>query len=161
MSARWVRRPVGATALTVALILAAAACAAAKSRCARRTSDRLAPALIKPCAGARIRTGHNFTFQVRDRDPFARHTRFHPYLNLTQRRPRRGILPSDDDGYGIYAQMHPVAGHPGRFRYRAPRYHLPGYWLFHRGVWYVQVLQVDGTGRGQIHYGRVEKITIR
>ena len=48
----------------------------------------------------------------------------------------------------------------GRFSYRAPRYHVPGYWLFRKGVWYVQAVQVDGNGAGTVHRSPVEKITI-
>jgi hypothetical protein len=157
MSPCWFRRALWATAAVAGLALAPGANASA--RCAKRSSDPLAPVLIKPCAGARIRAGHNLTFQVRVSDPYAAQPAYYPYLNLTREPPRHGILPSDN-GYGICAQMSPVRNRPGRFSYRAPRYHAPGYWLFRRGVWHVQALQVDGTGTGAIHYGPVERIVI-
>jgi hypothetical protein len=149
-----------AGALTLALALPAAPAARARRTCAKRSADPRAPRLTAPCAGVRIRAGHNFTFRVRDRDPFARQPLYRPYLNLTRRRPRHGILPSDDGGFGIFVQMTPVAGRPGHFSYRAPRYHMSGYWLFSRGAWYVQALQVDPTSRGAIRYGPAERITI-
>ena len=134
--------------------------AAARRACSARNSDPLAPVLTNPCAGAQVRAGHNFTFRVRVRDPYAAQQAYFPYLDLTRQRPRHGVLPADN-GYGIYAQMTPVRNRPGQFSYRAPPYHVPGYWLFRMGVWYVQVLQVDGAGVGAVHYGRVEKINIR
>jgi hypothetical protein len=157
VSERWVRRAGWATAAVAVLALAPGA--NASTRCAKRSPDPLAPVLIKPCAGAGIRAGHNLTFRVRASDPYAAQPAYYPYLNLTRERPRHRILPSDN-GYGIYAQMSPVRNHPGRFSYRAPRYRVPGYWLFRRGVWYLQVLQVDGSGPGAIHYGPVERIVI-
>ncbi len=149
-----------ALVLTTAIALVLPGAADARRACAKRSADPLAPVLTKPCAGARIRAGDNLTFHVRVSDPYAAQPAYYPYLNLTRERPRHRILPSDN-GYGIYAQMSPVRNRPGRFSYRAPRYHVPGYWLFRRGVWYVQALQVDGAGTGAIHYGPVERIIIR
>lgn len=161
MTAGWSHaRLTVATLAAATAVTALAAPASAKPRCAKRSSDPLAPVLTRPCAGVRMKAGHNFTFQVRVSDPYAGQPPYYPYLNLTRSRPRHGILPSDADGDGIYAQMDPVPGRPGRFRYRAPRYHVPGYWLFRKGVWYVQVAQVDGTGAGSVHRSPVEKVTI-
>jgi hypothetical protein len=156
VSARRITIVLGATVAA----LAPPGAAVAKRTCATPSSDPLAPVLASPCAGTGISAGHNLTFQVRDDDPYAAQPPYRPYLDLTRHRPGHGILP-EDNGYGIYAQMNPVPGRPGHFSYRAPRYHVPGYWLFRQGVWYVQVLQVDGTSTGEIHYGPVEKINIR
>jgi hypothetical protein len=151
----------GASAIAVAALTGALALvggASAQGRCAKRSGDRLAPVLTFPCAGARLRAGHNFIWRANGRS--VRRRAYFPYLNVTRRRPRRGHLPRDNTGYGIYAQMHAVRGRRGQFRYRAPRRRVAGYWLFRRGVWFVQVSQIDPAGRGSIRYGPVERITI-
>jgi hypothetical protein len=131
------------------------------SPCAKPSRNSMAPQLTFPCAGARLKAGHNIVWRVRDINPDAKHRFYYPYLNVTRNRPRHGVLPSDANGYGIYAQMRPVKGHPGSFRYQAKRYHFHGYWLVTKGTWYVQAQQVDHSGSGKTLYSPIEKVTIR
>jgi hypothetical protein len=151
-----------AAAVVVGGVLMATTGAGAKSHCtARRNADRLAPQLTFPCTAARLRAGHNFVWRVKDTDPMAAQALYRPWLNLTARRARHGILPVDDTGHGIYAPLKPVKNQPGRFSLTAAAYRFNGYWLVSRGTWYAQVQQIDGTGSGAIHYSRVVKLVIR
>ncbi|HEY3728066.1 MAG TPA: hypothetical protein VGL51_12880 [Solirubrobacteraceae bacterium] len=149
-------------ALTAVALLVASAGAGAKSHCAARpSSDPLAPQLMFPCTATRLRAGHSFVWQVKDTDPMAAQPLYRPWLDLTRKRGRHGILPRDETGYGIYAPLKPVKNRAGRFSYKAPVYHFGGYWLVSRGTWYAQVQQIDGTGGGAIHYSRVVRLVIR
>jgi hypothetical protein len=147
--------------LLVAGLLAAATSSSAKAPCAAPSGDRLAPVLTAPCVGARLKAGHNLTWRVTDTNRNARQTLGRPFLNLTRTRPRRGVLPEDQSGHGIYTRMTPVAGHPGHFSYRAKPYAFAGYWLVTKGTWYVQVQQIDATARHGRRDSPVERITIR
>jgi hypothetical protein len=154
-------RAILAPALAAAALLVAPASGATAS-CPKPSSDRLAPELTSPCAGARLKAGHDFFWRVTDTNANARKRLYYPFLNVTRSRPRHGILPDDASGQGIYAQMRAVKGHPGRFSYEARRYSFRGYWLVTKGTWYVQVQQVDGTApNGTRRYSPVEKVTIR
>jgi hypothetical protein len=143
-------------------VLMASAGAGAKSHCtAKRSADPLAPQLTFPCTSARLKAGHNFVWRVKDTDPMAAQALYRPWLDLTRRRARHGILPADDTGHGIYAPLKPVKNQPGRFSLTAAAYRFNGYWLVSTGTWYAQVQQIDGTGSGAIHYSRVVKLVIR
>lgn len=150
---------VAGPALVVALtaMLVVSGTAAAKKTCSP-SAGRLAPQLTSPCAGATIRAGHNVTWKVTDLNPKA--GPYRPFLNLTRSRPKHGVLPDDHNGDGIFAELKPVKGHPGRFSYKARNYTFPGYWLVTKGTWYVQVQQIDDTGTRGVRLSPVEKIHI-
>jgi hypothetical protein len=151
-----------AAPVLVASALLGAQASGAHAPCAKPGPDRLAPRLTFPCAGARLKAGHDFVWRVTDNNPNARRRLYFPFLNVTRNRPTGGILPDDVSGRGIYAQMKAVKGHPGHFAYEATSYHFPGYWLVTKGTWYVQVQQVDGTAlHGSRRYSPVQKIRIR
>src|SRR2546421_5940703 len=116
-----------------------------RSHCAKPSRNPDAPQLTFPCAGDRLRAGHNFTWRVHDSDPDARRPFRHPWINVTRAKAKHGVLASNSDGHGILAPMKPVHGRSGSFTYRAPAYRFRGYWLVTKGTWYVQVKQVEST----------------
>jgi hypothetical protein len=143
-----------AAALTAMLALSGTAIA---KKCSP-SAGSLAPRLTSPCAGATIRAGHNVTWKVTDTNP--KSGEFHPFLNVTRRKARHGVLPDDNTGNGIFAQMKAVKGHAGHFTYKAKAYNFPGYWLVTKGTWFVQVQQIDSTGTKGERVSPIEKIHI-
>jgi hypothetical protein len=150
-------RVAAATLIAAATAVLALGGTATAKKCSL-SAGSLAPRLTSPCAGATIRAGHNVTWKVTDTNPKA--GRFHPFLNVTRRKAKHGVLPDDDNGKGIYAQMKAVKGHPGHFSYKAKAYNFPGYWLVTKGTWYVQVQQIDSSGTNGERVSPIEKIHI-
>jgi hypothetical protein len=93
-------------------------------------------------------------------DPNPKAGEFHPFLNVTRRKDKHGVLPDDDNGKGIFTQMKAVKGHPGHYSYKAEAENFPGYWLVTKGTWYVQVQQVDSSGTNGQRVSPIEEIHI-
>jgi hypothetical protein len=141
----------------LALLLAAPA-VAHRAQCSP-SAGTLAPRLLHPCDHAVVSVGKVFTFVVRDRNPLAH--KYPPFLNLTNRPPRHGVLKNANGKVGIFIELHPVRGHADLFAARPPHYTFPGYWLVTRGTYYMQVQQVDCSVSSCHRYSPVERIQVR
>lgn len=129
-------------ALAAGLLLESGAVAGAAPRCAKPARNRLAPYLLSPCSGARVRSHTAIRFTVFDRDPTAR--RYAPYLSVsTTRKMLDGRLAPTTNGEGIFHQLSPVPGRPHIWTYTADAQPYASWWDNSPGKYYVQVEQVD------------------
>ena len=150
---------VAGVALLTALSLAGPASAAPKCQVVPRST--LVPHQLTPCDGATVHVGTKLvTFTVYDANSKAR--RSHPYLDLrTDDTRSHGHLAEDTSGNGIFAQLTPVAGHPGRFSYTARSLDFPSYWLNHAGTYHVQIGQIDDrAGVSEEFYSPIDTIKV-
>ena len=140
-------------------ILGFTASAGARS-CYVNTSARY-PTVTVPCNKASINSGAHVIFKVRDLNSSA--SRFHPFLVLTKKAPRHGIVPSDTGGNGLYDQLKPVKGHHGQFQDKPHLYSFPGYWNVTPGKYYIQVHQIESacTTKHCLVYSPVTTLTVK
>jgi hypothetical protein len=156
--ARWVTPPLVLAAVAAAVLVPGTAGARSRRPCSP-SKGSLFPRLLAPCNHTAVPTGRVFTFKVRDMNPNAH--RFAPYINLSRKPPKRGVLKDDTSGDGLFAQMKAVRGHRGLFQYRPKLFHFPGYWLVTPGRYFVQIQQIDCTVKGCHRFSPVETITVR
>lgn len=123
-------------------LLALGGPAGASQRCVVKPKNRLAPHLLSPCDGARVKAHAAITFTAFDRDPTAR--RYAPYLSVsTSRKVVDGRLVPTTNGEGIFHQLSPVAGKRHTWSYTAAVQPYASWWDNAPGTYYVQVEQVD------------------
>ena len=134
---------------------------AAARKCQLTAKSPLIPHLVSPCNGATVRTGGEVTFTVYDGNALA--GKYRPYINLqTSRKLTKRHLPADTNGNGIYDQLRPVKGHPGRFTYTSRHQSYPSWWDNHKGTYYVQIQQIDSrAGIGDTFYSPIVTIHTR
>ena len=152
------RRSVTWGSLALALAVAALLPAGAGARACSPNKGNLFPRLTSPCNHAVIASGKRITFKVRDVNKNAH--KYPPFLNLTKKPPRHGILKDDRGGFGLFTSLKAVRGHPSLFTVRPAMYNFPGYWAVTPGKYYVQVQQVDCSVHGCTRYSPVTTITV-
>ena len=158
---RILKTALGVTLVAAALMSILGFTASAGARgCYIKTSARY-PTVTVPCNGASINSGAQVVFTVRDLNSSA--GKFHPFLILTKKAPRHGIVPSDTGGNGLYDQLKPVQGHHGQFQDKPHRYSFPGYWNVTPGKYYIQVHQIESacTTRHCIVYSPVTTLIVK
>ncbi|HET9104410.1 MAG TPA: hypothetical protein VFN55_13730 [Solirubrobacteraceae bacterium] len=119
------------------------------------------PTVTSPCNKATISSGAHVVFKVRDLNSSA--YKYHPFLVLTPKAPKHGIVPSDVGGNGLYDELKPVKGHHGQFQDKPHLYTFPGYWNVTPGKYYIQVHQIESgcTTRHCTVYSPVTTITVK
>jgi hypothetical protein len=153
----------GALALMLAGLLAFAGPAGAKGKthkaCHASAGSQI-PIITFPCNGAVIRVGSRQTFKVYDANIYAH--KYKPFINLTSKAPRHGIVPTDGGADGFYDSLRQVKGHRTQWSNK-PRYETyRGYWSVTPGKYYVQVQQVDPRAKHHVTtYSPVSVITVR
>lgn len=145
---------------TVTLLAGAAAALAVPARHRAPCSPSAGPGtpqLLSPCNHAVLRAGKAFTFRVKDFNSEAR--TYPPYLNLTAKGPKHGVLKDATGARGIFDETRAVRGHSGLYTLKTPLFTYSGYWLVTPGKYYLQLQQIGVTGR--LIYSPVETVTVR